>query len=111
MNKLTQKLVMVTALLAPCVHAAEPQDRDCDQLGREIALRAAEQMPQSFDSAARTQLAAIAESACIEFGANTAGLPAASETGDAAPDANGELFDLELIEPQDRVRRPGLKRR
>lgn len=111
MNKLTQKLVTVAALLASCVHAAEPQDRDCNQLGREIALRAAEQMPQSFDSAARTQLAAIAESACIEFGANITGAPSASVAGDTAADENGELFDLDLIEPQDRVRRPGLKRR
>lgn len=115
MNTRIRAIAMATLLVCPCVQAAQPQERDCNQLGREIALRAAEQMPQSFDSAARSRLAAIAEGACVEFSTDVAatpvGAPAASPAPEAADDGQASLFDVELIAPEDRVRRPGLKRR
>ena len=99
-------------LIPPGVAAADTGP-GCNQLGREVALRAAEQMQAGLDAAARTELAAIAEAVCIEFtvpvaaGENAA---AASGADKAAGDERREVFGLELIPPEERVRRPGLKR-
>ena len=97
----------------------------CDQLGREIALRAAEQMG-SFDADSRTTLAAIARQACMDHHGTSAMsmqqarpaapamAPAAVVVDETVADETGEaegLFDVEIIDPQERVRRPGLKRR
>jgi hypothetical protein len=96
----------------------------CDLLGREIALRAAEQMETAITTANRATLAEIARQACLDYqvqpvmadAAPGTISPAAQETTPtAAPEAEESdaagLFDLEIIEPEDRVRRPGLKRR
>jgi len=109
-------------LILPCLlglsqtlRAAE--EPDCNQLGREIALRAAEQMPVSLDADSRRQLAVLAETACLEHMTGAAA-PAPASAPPAAADAEtpgtasgSGLFDLELVDPADRVRRGGLKRR
>jgi len=90
---------------------------DCNQLGREIALRAAEQLQVSLDADSRSQLAGLAETACLEHmtGAaapTPASVPAAAADAETpSPAAGNGLFDLELVDPADRVRRGGLKRR
>jgi hypothetical protein len=114
MNKTLACLALLTVFQTTAALAASaPDQRDCNLLGREIALRAAEELTVSLNAEARARLAAIAESTCL---ANP--VPAFADTAAAAaPDvseddpATRELFDLEIIEPQDRVRRPGLKRR
>ena len=103
-------LVHVTGNVA----AAELQDGlMCNQMGREIALRAAEQIDPGIDAATRTRLAAIAREVCVEF--NT-GVPAGAQFGESAPAEAEEqpgksgFLNPQVIDPADRVRRPGLKR-
>jgi len=107
-------LATIALSLLPLSLAAADTDPGCNQLGREVALRAAEQMQAGLDAAARSELAAIAEAVCREFTVPMATGPAVSgeaEAPDAEPPAErGGLFDLQLIPPEDRVRRPGLKR-
>jgi hypothetical protein len=103
--------------LFPLSAAAADTAAGCNQMGREVALRAAEQMQADFDAAARTELAAIAEAVCLEFT-----VPAAASASSSAPAAASEApatdavkerreaFGLEIIPPEERVRRPGLKR-
>jgi len=115
-------LIGLSMCLCQPVLAAAASSPNCNQLGREIALRAAEQLEVPMDAQARTELAALAEAACLE---DTAAAPAevvAGESGSvvaapAEPEASVEtgserrLFDIEVIDPADRVQRPGLKRR
>ncbi len=111
--------VLATSVMLLYSTAALAADADtgCNQLGREIALRAAEQMQAGFDATGRSELAAIAEAVCLEFtapGAAAASVEAQSPAGEtpaAEPEAGRRgLFNLELIPPEERVRRPGLKR-
>lgn len=107
-------LATIATGLLPLSVAGADTDPGCNQLGREVALRAAEQMQTALDAAARSELAAIAETVCREFTVPMATPPAVSgeaEAPAAQPPAEREgLFDLQLIPPEDRVRRPGLKR-
>lgn len=115
-----RNLVLVTGLLlgaAPLL-AAEAHP-GCNQLGREIALRAAERMQAGLDAAARAELALIAEEACVEFAAPQAAAaqPGVVPPAVAATEADGEsgqeprrLFGLDIIPPEDRVRRAAMKR-
>lgn len=108
--------------LLPVNAAAAETDPVCNQLGREVALRAAEQMQAGLDTAARTELAAIAEAVCIEFtvpaataaaaaGGNASAAAEAERTASNEADSERrEAFGLEIIPPEERVRRPGLKR-
>jgi hypothetical protein len=108
-------VVLLSALSLTASFAAEgtdPAGLHCNQLGREIALQAAEQLSVPLDADSRTKLAGIAEQACLDYARPAQ--PAVTEAAPAAavvPDKNNEFFDLELIDPADRVRRPGLKRR
>lgn len=105
------------AFMSPAVSAAD-SDPGCNQMGREVALRAAEQMQAGLDTAARTELAAIAEAVCIEFtvSVGSAAAPSrvaaapAAEPGTVEASEQREAFGLEIIPPEERVRRPGLKR-
>jgi len=116
-------LVLPMCLFQPAAAAAAATSSpNCNQLGREIALRASEQLEVPLDAQTRTELAALAEAACME---DTEALPVEmleEESGsvDAQPGEHGanteadparRLFDIELIDPADRVQRPGLKRR
>jgi hypothetical protein len=88
----------------------------CDQLGREIALRAAEQLGAAINTTNRSILADIARQACLDYQvmpAAVAGTARPAPATEAPGDEPGEagLFDVEIIDPQDRVKRPGLKRR
>jgi hypothetical protein len=105
-------LAVLSSTVSLAAEGAAPALLYCNQLGREIALQAAEQLSVTLDVDSRTQLASIAEQACLDY-ARTA-QPAATENDPAAavaPEKKNEFFDLELIDPADRVRRPGLKRR
>lgn len=120
MNFSVARVVLATGAFAllPLGAAAADTDAGCNQMGREVALRAAEQMQAGLDAAARTELAAIAEAVCLEFTvpAGAASADSAAPTGDnEAPAADAgnerrEAFGLEIIPPEERVRRPGLKR-
>jgi hypothetical protein len=115
--------VLSICLCQPALAAAAASGpNNCNQLGREIALRAAEQLEVPLDAQARTELAALAEAACLEGEAvapaearveESTGVvaePAEPETDTEAGRAS-RLFDIEVIDPADRVQRPGLKRR
>jgi hypothetical protein len=110
-------VIIILATCTTTAHAAgDSADIMCDQLGREIALRAAEQLGAAIDTSTRSTLADIAGQACLDYQSMP---PAGAETARPAPAADdrvdepGEagLFDVEIIDPQDRVKRPGLKRR
>ena len=121
--KLMRTLPLVTLAFSSVLPiAAHAQSAlSCNQLGRELALRATEQGIGSLSATDRTTLAALTETVCQEF---QQAVPAASSTpvlpsapADAATPAAPEeeqrergLFDLDVIDPADRVRRPGLKR-
>ncbi len=123
MGKLDKAVFLTVMLQVPVAWGAElPGAVTCNQMGREVALRAAEELSVPLDAAIRTELAAIAESTCVSYlptaedyaAAEAAGAVAGPPVNAVAADdeASGrQLFDLELIEPEDRVRRPGLKRR
>lgn len=120
MRKLDTGVFLITVLLGSGAYGAEqPGAITCNQMGREIALRAAEELTVPLDASVRMELAAIAESTCVSYLPGTpdeaaAGLTAPVDTASAKSadgDSERTLFDLEFIEPEDRVRRPGLKRR
>lgn len=119
--------------------AEDPGNRACNLQGREIALRISEEVSPDTSASERNRIAAIAEEVCRDFAVSTAGpapenMPvisrpataqqsaqavtapaaAAPEAAAQATDAEEEsgLFgDIRIIDPEDRVRRPGLKRR
>lgn len=122
-------LLRVTAFvfLGVCPLAANAADAACNQLGREVALRAAEQLQAGLDASERSQLAAIAEAVCVEYtqpvaaeestvsptaapATEAAAAATDTDTATAAEEPRRRLFDLEIIPPEERVRRAGLKR-
>lgn len=124
-----QSRVIVSVLMASMALSLLPglaaaQASTCNQLGREVALRAAEQLSGvGLDTAARAELASIAETVCMDYTAQAAVMPAADSADGAVGQAAAALesdepeeagrrsvFGLELIPPEERVRRPGLKR-
>lgn len=103
---------------ASSVMAADTQS--CNLLGREIALRAVEELNLELDAGMRSKLADIAESSCLDYQAVPTQATGRIQGSDSATgmavdadleDADSSLFDLNIIDPEDRVRRPGLKRR
>jgi hypothetical protein len=115
------KTACVLVLCTPCVLAADV-DSGCNHLGREIALRAAEQMQAGLGAGERSELARIAEEVCREFSVPAVDAAAAESSiaepvaaaEAAVPEAAGAerrgLLNLEIIPAEERVRRPGLKR-
>lgn len=113
MTRALVSVVLLSALSSTACHAAaadDPAALRCNQLGREIALQAAEQLSVRLDADSRSQLAEIAEQACMDYAPVAQAVPAMAPAEAATPEDNNELFDIELIDPADRVRRPGLKR-
>jgi len=134
------RILMTSLLLTPAfLNAAEGTDsRACNLQGREIALRITEEVSGELTADDRTRIAAIAEEVCLGFAPNARNRsaqsggtpvisrPVASEqatTAVAAPQAaeaeaqqtdeedDGGLFgNIRIIDPEDRVKRPGLKR-
>jgi len=131
-------LTLLVQLLPVTGFAASADSRACNQQGREIALRISEEVRGSLDTAERNKIAAIAEEVCLDFAtpavqsnrpvigrpapaqqANVAAaVAAAPETkveseSDEANDADEEglLGNIRIIPAEERVRRPGLKRK
>jgi hypothetical protein len=119
--------------------AEDPGNRACNLQGREIALRISEEVSRESSASERNRIVAIAEEVCRDFAVTTAGpapenmpvisrpataqqsaqavaapVTAAPESAAQVADAEedgGLLGDIRIIDPEDRVRRPGLKRR
>lgn len=120
--KVHPHILLFTALSCVLPVAAQAQSAiSCNQLGRELALRATEQGIGSLSAADRTELAQLAETVCVEFQQSTPAVsstpvapssaaPAAAPAAEQEEERKRGLFDLEIIDPADRVRRPGLKR-
>lgn len=102
-----------------------PEIRACNLQAREIALRISEEVSSTMTSWERSQIVAIAEEVCIGNRAmsSTTNFDQASTSADnmaATPgddrdqvdeEGRGRLGDLKIIDPEDRVKRPGLKRK
>lgn len=97
-------------------NAAEDTERFCNLQGRELALRAAETLLPELDTASRQELAVLAEETCLDYagmqGTGDGHTPGISGVDEQVKDSeSGGIFsDITRIDPQDRVRRPGLKR-
>lgn len=93
--------------------------RLCNLQARELSLRVSEDMSSAFDAEQRQALAILSEEVCLDY--FNSGLRPGNLTESKAGDIDAEeatdeegagLFgDIRMIDPQDRVRRPGLKRR
>jgi len=102
-----------------------PEIRVCNLQAREIALRISEEVSSTMTSWERSQIVAIAEEVCIGNRAmsSSANFDQASTSADNMAEAPGDdkdqvdeegrglLGDLKIIDPEDRVKRPGLKRK
>jgi hypothetical protein len=102
-----------------------PEIRACNLQAREIALRISEEVSSTMTSWERSQIVAIAEEVCIGSRAmsSSTNFNQASTSADnmaATPEddkdqvdeeGRGLLGDLKIIDPEDRVKRPGLKRK
>ncbi|MDG2175733.1 MAG: hypothetical protein P8M72_06345 [Gammaproteobacteria bacterium] len=122
----------------PGLAADNSETRFCNFQGREIALRISEEVSNDLTAAERSRIAEIAEEVCQDFYAesglrqnsgitlsdasmaaqaqtstveNTQNVRQRSPENESAADKSGLLGDLKVIEPEDRVRRAGLKRR
>jgi hypothetical protein len=105
-------VVLLSTIFLPGLAQAADVAGSCNLLGREVALRAAEQINAALDAEQRTQLALIVEAACEEYQADALLIDQAGQSPGA--DAEGEdnkFLTLDLIAPEDRVRRTALKRR
>lgn len=132
----TSCLLLCGLALLPyqAVVAASPEDRACNLQGREIALRVSEEVSSDLSATERNRIAAIAAEVCAQYAADipvpAANVPvvsrpaapqsaaqsapapeAAPAAGEAEEKDEGGLFDFRVIDPEDRVQRPGLKRR
>ncbi len=102
-----------------------PEIRACNLQAREIALRISEEVSSTMTSWERSQIVAIAEEVCIGNRAmsSTTNFDQASTSADNMAATSGDdkdqvdeegrglLGDLKIIDPEDRVKRPGLKRK
>jgi hypothetical protein len=102
-----------------------PEIRACNLQAREIALRISEEVSSTMTSRERSQIVSIAEEVCIgnramssstNFDqASTSADNMAATSGDdkdqVDEEGRGLLGDLKIIDPEDRVKRPGLKRK
>ena len=120
----------VACVASHALIAASPDARACNLQGREIALRISEEVSSDLTTADRARIATIAEEVCSEYrpAAPAADMPVVSRPAAPQPapqavtvpatpepaatdeEEDGGLFDLKIIDPDDRVRRPGLKR-
>jgi len=113
--------VVIACFSSPMLVAAdgpggEPRARSCNLQAREIALRVSEEVNSQLRSAERSQIAVIAEEVCLEYAPPQGGPrrgPKAAEakTPPESDDENALPGGLRIIDPEDRVQRPGLKRR
>ncbi len=126
-NPLFLRFLIATIACLSCqgLFAVSPDTRACNLQGREIALRISEEISSGMSADDRARIAAIAEEVCGDYSTAAvpvppAGMPVVSSpavTAPAAPekaeteeDEEGGLFDIKIIDPDDRVKRPGLKR-
>lgn len=120
-------ILMSTRLIA----ADAMDDRLCNMQSREIALRISEEVNPDLSARERGQIRAIAEEICLDFASefpgpesnnltangqsgtsrNSDSLQSRQDSDENEGDESGLLGDLRVIESEDRVRRPGLKRR
>jgi hypothetical protein len=131
-------ITLLCCLTWMSTNALAADARLCNLQGREIALRISEEVSEELSASGRNRIATIAEEVCLDYSEDNAapatqGLPlvsrpasaqgvvpataasvpapeSASETTGEGEDEDG-LFNLRIIDPEDRVRRPGLKRR
>jgi len=110
-------LIFVPVTLGAQPSGPDPRARMCNQQGREIALRLSEEISDKLDARDRQQVAAIAEEVCLSFGPPAGAEPRRgrdnSESAEPADAEDGNTLPggLRIIDPEDRVQRPGLKRR
>lgn len=122
-------LTIVWPLFCSSGNAAEnTAERSCNLQGREIALRISEEVNTSISAETRNQIAGIAEQVCMDYASQSNSytvierpvMSAQSELSVneevdesvAVESAETGLFgEMKIIESEDRVRRPGLKRR
>lgn len=119
MKKRRSTCLLSLGILALCPvlsNATEETERACNLQGRELALRASETLLPALDAEARRELARLAEEICLDYaGLQTSdnGQPPEVSGVDVEGDDSGlsGLFsDITIVDPQNRVRRPGLKR-
>ena len=116
-------LLLAVILTLPVIVFGQPSanSRTCNLQAREIALRISEEVSNELTAAERNQIVVIAEEVCMDIAppprVARPNVQAESASPTASPEASDEededgLFgDLRIIDPEDRVRRPGLKRR
>lgn len=116
-------LLLAAILILPVSVFGQPSagGRACNLQAREIALRISEEVSNELTAEERGQIVAIAEEVCMDIASPPRvarpNAPAEAETPTATPEApvegdeEGLFGDLRIIDPEDRVRRPGLKRR
>jgi len=141
MKPMIPLLLPILIIVSMSTSAADmPGNRLCTMQGREIALRVGEELDTALNADERNQIARIAARVCVDF-AEEGNMPvvarpnsdlaarASSEASamarseevvsDVENDENDEneeerkgLFgNLKIIDPEDRVKRPGLKRK
>lgn len=113
----TLALLVVSAGACPAIAADADSMQRCNLQARELALQVNEKLLPDLDAEMRSSLAMLAEEVCLDYlQASAAPVPDEGSAIDntAAPDdqgSDGPFGDLRMIEPEDRVQRPGLKRR
>ena len=129
MNRLLLVFSIVwTFFSSTAIGAESTEDRSCNLQGREIALRISEEVNTTLSAAERKQIAEIAEQVCSDYAGQSNSytvierpvMSAQSELSvneevdesvSAESAETGLLGDIKIIDSEDRVRRPGLKRR
>jgi hypothetical protein len=126
-NPLFLRFLIATIACLSCqgLFAVSPDARACNLQGREIAFRISKEISSDLSADDRARIAAIAEEVCGDYSTAamplpTAGMPVVSRPAVTAPaaldkaetgeDEEGGLLDIKIIDPDDRVKRPGLKR-
>jgi hypothetical protein len=127
---LSATLILFSSIVinSAAIGAESSETRLCNLQGREIALRISEEVNSSFSAKARDQIAGIAEQVCQDYARQSSAYtviqrPDLNEAGERSVNASvdqsvdsesterGLFGEMKIIEPEDRVRRPGLKRR
>ena len=89
----------------------------CNLQARELALQANEKLLPELDVEMRSSLAMLAEEVCLDYFQGTVSSAPGTDSTAVNAAASSEQEDdspfgsLRMIEPEDRVQRPGLKRR
>jgi hypothetical protein len=115
----------IACLFCQGLFAVSPDAWACNLQGREIAMRIIEEISSGLSADDRARIAAIAEEVCGEYSTAAVPLPpagmpvisspavtapAAPENAETGEDKEGGLFDIKIIDSNDWVKRPGLKR-